>query len=406
MPRAQEGTGPCNVAAPGTARHGPWPDPRGGGARTGRMETPHGTVETPVFCPVASQGTIKAMTPEEVQDLGGQAILSNTYHLYLRPGQETIRKHGGLHAFMNWSGAIITDSGGYQVFSLANLKKVRDDGVEFQSHIDGSRHTFTPELAVRVQEALGSDVMMVLDECPPYPCSPEQLREAVRRTTEWARRCKSARGSHDDSTRRLRNGVEGAARQTDQALFGIVQGGIDADLRRASAESLVEIGFDGYALGGLSVGEPKTAMLETVEATLPHLPIPSPRYLMGVGAPEDIIESIHRGIDIFDCIIPTRHARTGILYGHTGPVKIMHQRYREDSSPIDPGCGCYACRHFSRSYLRHLHAAKEILAARLGTIHNLHFYFSLLRESREAIRQGAWPAFRTRFLAAYDPSGG
>ncbi|MBI2889880.1 MAG: tRNA guanosine(34) transglycosylase Tgt [Nitrospirae bacterium] len=349
------------------------------GPRLGRLETPHGVVRTPVFCPVATQGTIKAMLPEEVRDLGGEAILVNTYHLYLRPGHDVVRRHGGLHKFMNWSGAIITDSGGYQVFSMADLRKVRDEGVEFQSHLDGSRHLLTPERAIEIQEALGADIVMALDECPPYPSPRQNLEEAVTRTSLWARRCK-------------------AALHSDQALFGIVQGGIEPELRRRSASELAETGFPGYALGGLCVGEPKSATWEMVDLVLECLPAESPRYLMGVGTPEDLLEGIARGMDIFDCIIPTRHARTGILYTRTGPLKILHQQNRDDARPIDPTCSCYACRHYTRAYLRHLHAAHEILAARLGTIHNLHFYFTLMREARDAIGSGAWTSFKSRFL--------
>lgn len=321
--------------------------------------------------------------PEEVVALGGSAILANAYHLFLRPGHECVRRMGGLHKFMNWPGMIITDSGGYQVFSMADLKRMDEDGVEFQSHIDGSRHVLTPEKCVEIQAALGSDVIMVLDDCPPYPCPREDLIEAVRRTTRWAGRCKSAR-------------------KADQAMFAIVQGGVDSMLRKESAESLVGIGFDGYALGGFSVGEPKSAMWDTLDAVLPYLPPEAPRYLMGVGTPDDLLEGIDRGIDVFDCIIPTRHARTGILYTSRGPLKIMQSQYREDPNPLDESCSCTTCRNYSRSYLRHLHAAKEINAARLGTIHNLHFYFSLMRGAREAIATDMWSAFKKSFLDQYE----
>ena len=350
------------------------------GARAGAVRTRHGLIHTPVFMPVGTQGTVKAMTPGELKSLGAEVVLANTYHLFLRPGHERIARLGGLHRFMNWERPILTDSGGYQVYSLGELRRIDDDGVTFQSHLDGGmRHRLTPETAIQVQEALGSDIMMAFDECPPYPAARGMVAEACERTTRWAARCKEART------------------RTDAALFGIVQGGTEGDLRREHAEKIVEIGFDGYAIGGLSVGEPKRDLVEMTEAVAGVLPSDRPRYLMGVGTPEDLVEGIARGVDMFDCVMPTRHARNGFLFTRRGRMIITHARYADDPGPIDEACSCETCRHYSRAYLRHIFTAKEILAMRLLTIHNLHVYLSLMREARTAIMEGRYLEFLSHF---------
>ncbi|MBU1184476.1 MAG: tRNA guanosine(34) transglycosylase Tgt [Proteobacteria bacterium] len=350
------------------------------GARTGKIATPHGEVATPAFMPVGTQGTVKALTPEQVRALGAEIILGNTYHLYLRPGHRLIAAQGGLHRFMNWQGPILTDSGGFQIYSLGTLRTITDEGVDFQSHIDGSSHFLSPESTVEIQEALGSDIMMCLDECIPYPATRDEAEAALGRTARWAARCKSSRRNHS------------------QALFGIIQGGVYPDLRRLSAESLLEIGFDGYALGGLSVGEPKELMLENLAATTPLLPENRPRYLMGVGTPEDLVDCVYHGIDMFDCVMPTRSARNGLLFTNGEKVVIKNARNREDGSPIDSACDCYTCLNYSRAYLRHLYVAGEILAMVLNTIHNLRYYLRLMERIREAVREGRYWDFRKRFL--------
>ncbi|HPV53933.1 MAG TPA: tRNA guanosine(34) transglycosylase Tgt [Syntrophales bacterium] len=348
-------------------------------ARLGRMTTAHGEVRTPVFMPVGTQGTVKAMAPDRLEEAGAEIILGNTYHLYLRPGHDLIRGHGGLHRFMNWDRPILTDSGGFQIFSLGPLRKITEEGVRFQSHIDGSKHFLSPEKAVEIQQALGSDIMMCLDDCTPYPADRACTEKSMALTHRWAKRCRVAKTG------------EG------QALFGIVQGGLYRDLRRASVEALAEIGFDGYAIGGLSVGEPKALMLETLEATAPLLPAGRARYLMGVGTPEDIVEGVHHGIDLFDCVMPTRCARNGLLFTNHGKVVIKNARYRTDQAPLDETCDCYTCRNFSRAYLRHLFIAREILALLLNTIHNVRFYLALMERIRTAIAGGAFEDFRRSF---------
>jgi queuine tRNA-ribosyltransferase len=345
------------------------------GARLGRCFTPHGVFHTPAFIPVGTQATVKAMTPEELQGMGAEIILSNTYHLYLRPGHERVRRLGGLHRFMHWDLPLLTDSGGFQVFSLNSLVKVTEEGVQFQSHLDGSRHIITPEKAIQIQEALGADIIMCLDECTSYPASHAEAERSLGMTLNWSRRCKA---SH--STR-------------EQALFGIVQGGMYPDLRRRSAEALAEMSFDGYALGGLSVGESKETLVRVIGETAPLLPAYQPRYLMGVGTPWDMIQGIQRGVDIFDCVLPTRNARNGMLYTRAGRVVIKNARYGADSGPIDPVCSCYTCRNYSRAYLRHLYLAGEILAMRLNTIHNLHFYLTFMGEVRRAIAEDRFQEF-------------
>ena len=338
-------------------------------ARLGRIDTDHGSFSTPAFLPVGTQGTIKSLTPEELVEVNVEAILGNTYHLYLRPGHETIGRLGGLHTFIHWERPILTDSGGYQIFSLGDLRKISEEGVTFQSHLDGSLHFLTPEKVMEIQRTLGSDIAMVLDECISYPSSYEYAKSSTQLTTRWAKRCLQGRY------------------ENDPALFAIVQGSVYRDLREASAQDLVQIGFQGYAIGGLSVGEPKSAMRDVLEWTIPFLPESAPRYLMGVGTPEDILEAVLRGIDLFDCVLPTRNARNGTLFTRLGKISIKQAQYTEDRRPIDESCVCYTCRHYSRAYLRHLYLSKEILSSRLNTIHNLYYYMDLMNRVREAIRE-------------------
>jgi len=352
-----------------------------GKARAGLIETAHGLVDTPAFMPVGTQGAVKAIEPRELHDAGAQIILGNTYHLYLRPGHRLIEELGGLHRFMGWPRAILTDSGGFQVFSLAPLCTVSADGVTFQSHLDGSLHHLTPKLAIEIQESLGADVAMTFDECLRYPATAEAAEASLVRTTDWAKRCRDAR------------------RRADQALFGIVQGGHYPILRARAAAALVDIGFDGYALGGLSVGEDKQTMHAAIEASVAELTESAPRYLMGVGTPEDLIEGVARGMDLFDCVMPTRHGRTGWLFTSFGRVLIKNAQYAKDESPVDPACACPVCRTYSRAYLRHLFLAKEMLGVRLNTLHNLHYILNLMAELREAIRAGRLTEYRERFHA-------
>jgi queuine tRNA-ribosyltransferase len=355
-------------------------------ARAGELFTPHGTVPTPVFMPVGSQGTVKTLTPQEVKALGINMVLANTYHLYLRPGIDVIEKLGGLHNFMGWDGAILTDSGGYQVFSLAPLRKVSDEGVTFRSHIDGSQHNFTPELAIRYQEALGADIIMALDECPSHDDSPDKVKKAMERTHKWVERCLKAQ------------------KRPDQALYAIVQGGVFPELRRRSAEYLASLDFPGYAIGGLSIGEPKKVTMEMVDETVALLPPNKPRYLMGVGSPEDIVEAVARGCDIFDSALPTRVARNGALFTWQGRKNITNAAYSSMEQPIVAGCNCYTCRNFSAAYLHHLFNAGELLAYRLATIHNLSFITELMNKIKGAIRDGTFPTFKKEFLAGYRPT--
>lgn len=353
-------------------------------ARLGILETPHGVIETPVFMPVGTQATVKAMTPEELKEMGATIILGNTYHLYLRPGHKIIEKAGGLHKFMNWDRAILTDSGGFQVFSLSSLRKITEDGVEFRSHIDGSKHFFTPEKVIEIQNSLGSDIIMSFDECAPYPADYDYVKRSMELTIKWAERGKKA---HKNTDR--------------QALFGIVQGGTYKDLRRECAERLVDMDFPGYAIGGLSVGEPKDLMYEIIDFTTDYLPHDKPRYLMGVGTPEDLIEGVIRGVDMFDCVLPTRIARNGTVFTSRGKLIVRDAPYAEDFSPLDEECDCYTCKNYSRAYLRHLFKAKEILAARLATYHNLYFLIKLMEKIREAIRQDRLLEFKEEFLKKY-----
>ncbi len=348
-------------------------------ARRGEVQTLHGTIQTPVFMPVGTQATVKSVTPENLKEMDAQIILGNTYHLFIRPGHELIRSFGGLHGFMNWDRPILTDSGGFQIFSLKDLAKITEEGAAFSSHLDGAKLFLSPEDAVHVQEALGSDIMMCLDTCIPYPATREETIASTDLTSRWARRCREAQSD------------------TGQLLFGIVQGGMFPDLRKAHAEALIDIGFDGYAIGGLSVGEDKTMMQEMTDATIPSLPEDYSRYLMGVGTPEDLVEGVYRGVDMFDCVMPTRNARNGTMFTSTGKVVIKNARYREDKEPLDPNCTCYTCRNYSRAYLRHLFQCREILSYHLNTIHNLHYYLTLMKEMREAIENNRFSAFRNDF---------
>ena len=350
-------------------------------ARCGQLRTSHGPVATPVFMPVGSQATVKGISPEELTSLGAEMILCNAYHLYLRPGHQVIRDLGGLHRFMGWSGSMLTDSGGYQIFSLAPLCKVSDDGVSFQSHLDGSLHYLTPETAIEIQQALGADVAMTLDECLRYPVSYEAAQLSLQRTTAWAHRCRDVH------------------RRPDQALFGIVQGAHYPELRARAAASVVSIGFDGYALGGLSVGEDKPAMHAAIDAAVAELPDAAPRYLMGVGTPEDLLEAVTRGVDLFDCVMPTRHGRTGWLFTTQGRLSIKNAQYSKDEAPVDPNCSCLVCRKYSRAYLRHLFMAREMLGVRLNTLHNLHYILQFMRDLREAVQQDRLGQFRAAFYA-------
>jgi queuine tRNA-ribosyltransferase len=351
-------------------------------ARLGKFTTPHGEVNTPVFMPVGTQATVKTLSPDDLVNIGAEIVLSNTYHLFLRPGHELIKEFGGLQKFMGWNRPVLTDSGGFQVFSLAELRKITEEGVTFQSPIDGgAKHLITPEYAVEIQEALGADIIMAFDECTPYPATRDYALDSLERTLRWAKRCR------------------GAKKDTRQALFGIIQGGMYPDLRKHSAEVLVDMGFDGYAHGGLSVGETKPMMYEMIEATMPVLPEDRPRYLMGVGTPEDLVEGVDRGIDMFDCVMPTRNARNGTFFTSSGKVVIRNAQYEHDKGPIDPECGCYTCRNFTRAYLRHLFNASEVLALRLGTIHNVFFYLNLMRNIRAGIAQGRFKEFKKSFLA-------
>jgi queuine tRNA-ribosyltransferase len=353
-------------------------------ARAGRLQTARGIVETPVFMPVGTLGSVKSVAPEELQAAGARMILGNAYHLYLRPGLEVIGRFGGLHRFMNWHHPILTDSGGFQVFSLARLASLSRDGVTFRSHIDGAEHMLTPEAVIALQIALDSDVMMCLDQCLQYPASSEEARRAMDMTTHWARRCREAWGRQPDG---------------GGALFGIVQGGMYKDLRAESAGALIDMDFPGYALGGLSVGEPTEVMREIAGHTLPRLPVEKPRYIMGVGTPEDLIELVAMGADMFDCVLPTRNARNGQLFTRRGALNISNARHRYDRAPVEAGCDCYTCRNYSRAYLRHLYMSRELLAYRLNTIHNLRFFLRFAGAMREAISAGDFEAFKRRFYA-------
>ncbi len=363
-----------------------------GRARAGVLSTAHGEVETPAFMPVGTQGAVKGVTHRDLESVGAQILLSNTYHLYLRPGDDLIARRGGLHRFISWNKPILTDSGGYQVFSLADRRKITEEGARFRSHLDGSEHMLTPEKATDIQSQLGSDIAMVFDECLALPAEPAAVRASMERTLRWACRAR-------DRFLALRDGLVPGVISTNpgQAQFGIVQGGVDRELREESAKQTVEVGFEAYAIGGLSVGEPPEVMYDVVSHTTPHLPADRPRYLMGVGTPQDIVEAVARGVDMFDCVLPTRNARNGQLFTSQGRINIKNVQYAEDDGPVDPACGCYTCRTYSRAYLRHLYAANEINAATLNTLHNLHFYLDTLRRIRESLRFGRFETFRYEF---------
>lgn len=356
-----------------------------GAARAGVLRTPHGDLLTPVFAPVGTAATVKALTPAQLTELGASLVLSNTYHLYLRPGEALVRELGGLHHFMQWPGPMLTDSGGFQVFSLSDTRRIDDDGVTFKSHLDGSAHRFTPERSIAIQEALGADIIMAFDECPP-PLDKDYNRVALGRTHAWAERCLRAKT------------------RADQALFGIVQGGIFPDLREQSARFLTALDFPGYAIGGLAVGETKAQMHATLDGVLPLLPTQKPRYLMGVGAPEDLVNGVARGVDIFDCVLPTRLARNGAALTRAGRLNLNNAIYARDPGPVEAGCACYCCARFSRAYVRHLLNAKEILGAVLLTLHNVHLLLTLMREMRAAILAGAFAAYAADFLARFQPA--
>jgi queuine tRNA-ribosyltransferase len=358
-------------------------------ARRGRLTTAHGVIETPAFMPVGTQGSVKAVSPRELRELKAQIVLGNTYHLFVRPGLDVIRHFGGLHAFMNWDGPILTDSGGYQIFSLAKLRKITDEGVHFQNHLDGTPTFISPEIAMGIQATLGSDITMVLDECPPWPCERDYAARSLEMTIRWARRCKEAN----------------AERRMQQLVFGIVQGATFADLRRQSAEATVEIEFDGYAIGGVSVGEPEEEMMLAVENSEPFLPTDKPRYAMGLGTPPQLLELIARGLDMFDCVLPTRLARNGTAFTSGGTLNLKNAEFALDKRPIEENCACPACAEFTRGYIRHLVKAEEILGLRLITLHNLHFYLNLMAQSRTAIENGTFAQFRSDFVAAYKARG-
>jgi len=352
--------------------------------RLGRITTKHGVIETPIFMPVGTQATVKSMTPEELKEIKAQIILSNTYHLYMRPGHDLVKEAGGLHKFMNWDLPILTDSGGFQVFSLGPMRKISEEGVAFRSHIDGSKHFISPEKAIEIQTALGSDIIMAFDECPPYPAEYDYVKNSLERTSRWAKRCKEAHTNTENQT-----------------LFGIVQGGMYKELRKQSVEELIDIGFKGYALGGLSVGEPKDIMYEMLDYTTPLLPEDKPRYLMGVGSPDCLFEGVERGVDMFDCVLPTRLARNGTAMTSQGRISIKKAQYTRDFSPLDPECDCYTCRNYSKAYLRHLYKSNEILSSRLFSYHNLHFLLKLMERIRKSIEEDTFKALKKDFFRNY-----
>ncbi|MGZ3711608.1 MAG: tRNA guanosine(34) transglycosylase Tgt [Bdellovibrionota bacterium] len=357
-----------------------------GKARLGKLHTQHGVIDTPMFMPVGTAATVKAVTPEDLTEMGAKIILGNAYHLYMRPGHQLIEELGGLHKFMNWNGAILTDSGGFQVMSLSALRKLTPDGVEFSSHLDGSRHFISPEKSMEIQRALGSDIVMAFDECVKHPATKEEVRRSLKITTDWEKRSRA---------------VE---LKPHQGLFGILQGGMYPDLRAEHYEMIKDIDFEGWAIGGLSVGEPPAMMYEILDSCVPLLPEDKVHYLMGVGTPDELIEGVARGVDIFDCVMPTRNARNGTLFTSEGKLHIKNAKFQRDSGPLDPNCSCYTCKNYSRAYLRHLFVSSEVLSSRLNTIHNLHFYLDLMRQIREAIAARRFAEFRTSFYSAYAKS--
>jgi queuine tRNA-ribosyltransferase len=369
-------------------------------ARRGRLTTAHGLIETPAFIPVGTQGSVKAVSPRELRELNAQVILGNTYHLFVRPGLEVIKHFGGLHRFSNWDGPILTDSGGYQIFSLAKLRKITEEGVHFQNHVDGMPAFITPEIAMEIQATLGSDIAMVLDECAPYPCDYEYAARSTEMTTRWAKRCKEAVES-GVSPANTKTAADTAATTAGQLLFGIVQGATFDDLRKSSAQGIVDLDFDGYAIGGVSVGEPEEEMMRAVEASEPFLPKEKPRYAMGLGTPPQMLEMIARSMDMFDCVLPTRLARNGTAFTATGTLNLKNAEFALDKTPIEEKCACPACLEFTRGYIRHLIKAEEILGLRLITLHNLHFYLDLMRQARDHIEKGSFEEFRGHFVSNY-----
>ena len=373
-------------------------------ARRGRLETAHGVIETPAFIPVGTQGSVKAVSPRELCELNAQIILGNAYHLFVRPGVDVIRHFGGLHRFMNWNGPILTDSGGYQIFSLAKLRKITEEGVYFQNHIDGTPAVITPEIAMEIQTKLGSDIAMVLDECAPYPCDYDYAARSAEMTARWALRCKYAAEAGVSSSS-SNTAADAAATTARQLFFGIVQGATFEDLRKSSAQAIVDLDFDGYAIGGVSVGEPEPEMMRAVESAEPCLPKQKPRYAMGLGTPPQLLEMIARGIDMFDCVLPTRLARNGTAFTASGTINLKNAEFALDKSPIEENCACPTCREFARGYVRHLIKAEEILGLRLITLHNLHFYLDLMRRAGAAIENGTFNEFRKRFVSNYKTRG-
>jgi queuine tRNA-ribosyltransferase len=374
-------------------------------ARRGRLTTAHGAIETPTFMPVGTQGSVKAMSPRELREVGAQVILGNTYHLFVRPGLEVIKHFGGLHKFMNWDGPILTDSGGYQIFSLAKLRKITEEGVHFQNHVDGTPAFISPEVAMEIQAALGSDIAMTLDECAPYPCERDYAARSLEMTTRWAERCKKANAQRPTSNvqRSMAESVSLNSQLStlNPLLFGIIQGATFEDLRKASAQAIVDLDFDGYAVGGVSVGEPEEEMMRAVESSEPFLPKDKPRYAMGLGTPPQLLEMIARGIDMFDCVLPTRLARNRTAFTSAGTINLKNAEFALDKGPIEEGCQCSTCREFARGYIRHLVKSEEILGLRLISLHNLHFYLDLMRQARATIENGSFDQFRKGFVANY-----
>ena len=379
-------------------------------ARRGRLKTAYGVIDTPAFMPVGTQGSVKGVSPRELRELNAQIILANTYHLFVRPGLDVIKHFGGLHNFMSWDGPILTDSGGFQIFSLAKLRKITDEGAEFQNHIDGARAFISPEIAMEIQAALGSDIAMVLDECVPYPCEYDYAARSAELTTRWAKRCREWKRRNGESTsakttahKTAKRGLADSPvrRFADSMLFGIVQGGTFQDLRRASAQAIVELDFDGYAIGGVSVGEPEEEMMRAVESAEPFLTADKPRYAMGLGTPPQLLEMVARGMDMFDCVLPTRLARNGTAFTSTGTLNLKNSEFALDKRPIEENCACSACREFTRGYIRHLIKAEEILGLRLITLHNLHSYLNLMSRARTEIERGTFDQFREAFAAQY-----
>jgi queuine tRNA-ribosyltransferase len=373
-------------------------------ARRGRLTTAHGVIDTPAFMPIGTQGTVKAVSPQELRDLHAQIILGNTYHLFVRPGIEVVRHFGGLHEFMSWDGPILTDSGGYQIFSLAKLRKITEEGVHFQNHVDGTPAFISPEIAMEIQAALGSDIAMVLDECPPWPCERDYAARSLEMTTRWAKRCKEAFQNLTGLTSQVskeENAPNSQPSTLNQLLFGIVQGATFNNLRRDAAEAIVQIGFEGYAIGGVSVGEPETEMMRAVDASERFLPPDKPRYAMGLGTPPQLLDLIARGMDMFDCVLPTRLARNGTAFTSSGTLNLKNAEFAMDKRPIEENCACPACREFARGYVRHLVKAEEILGMRLITLHNLHFYLNLMQQAREKIENQTFDEFQKRFVSNY-----